>query len=279
MVEQEQEKALLPASEDTVDFYGDPIGIAIVDDLPYVAVRPICDYLGVSWSGQRRRINRDAVLTRSAATVRMTAADGKQRDMLALPLKHLPGWLFGLDPSRAREEVRGRLTLYREECFEVLWNAYRERSSEPRPAPTGNRLALEQIRNVSLAVARMAEEMMDQEMRLTSVEEDTRHLRERLDEAARFVGGLQRRLATVEERTAPRATISEDQADVLKAEITALAELLTDHEPGKNHFQSVYRVVYQQFSVSSYKRIRNDDYDDVLQFLRAWQARIDSGVA
>jgi hypothetical protein len=42
--------------------------------------------------------------------------------MLCLPLDLLPGWLFGIQPTRARPELVDKLKRYRRECFRVLWN-------------------------------------------------------------------------------------------------------------------------------------------------------------
>jgi hypothetical protein len=59
--------ALVPVEQKVVEFYGDELTAVLVDveghAVIYVPVRPICDYLGVDWSGQYRRINRDPVLS------------------------------------------------------------------------------------------------------------------------------------------------------------------------------------------------------------------------
>ena len=55
----QDQKALVPIEEQTVDFYGDHITIALVEidghAMRYIPLRPICEYLGLSWSGQRER--------------------------------------------------------------------------------------------------------------------------------------------------------------------------------------------------------------------------------
>jgi hypothetical protein len=87
--------ALVPRTEHIVDFYGEPITVALVGDTPYVALRTFTDYLGLDWSAQRQRTERDEVLSGEVRPLVMTGADGKQREMLCLPLEFLPGWLFG----------------------------------------------------------------------------------------------------------------------------------------------------------------------------------------
>jgi hypothetical protein len=53
----------------------------------YIPLRPICDYLGVSWAGQRERINRDPVLSDVERFVRVTRTNtsGGNPNVLALP--------------------------------------------------------------------------------------------------------------------------------------------------------------------------------------------------
>src|SRR5690242_17125112 len=78
-----------------IDFYGDALTVVLVAGLPYVTIRPITDFLGVEWSGQYQRIQRDDILNEEKRLVVTTGADGRRREMVALPLEMLPGWLFG----------------------------------------------------------------------------------------------------------------------------------------------------------------------------------------
>lgn len=105
------EKSLVPIEEQTVDFYGDNITTALVDidgcTMRYIPLRPICEYLGLSWSGQRERTMRDPVLSAEVALVRVTrtTATGGIPDSLCLPIEFLNGWLFGINASRVRPEL------------------------------------------------------------------------------------------------------------------------------------------------------------------------------
>jgi len=46
-------KALIPTEQRSVDFYGDELVAVLVEEELYVPIRPICEYLGLSWPGQR----------------------------------------------------------------------------------------------------------------------------------------------------------------------------------------------------------------------------------
>src|SRR4051812_28622887 len=122
----------MPLQQQIVRFYDDPIPVAQAPDGGlYVPIRPVTDFLGLASGPQRRRIARDDVLAERARLVVMTGADGRQREMLCLPLDLLPGWLFGVTPNKARPELAEKLRRYRAECFKVLWEAFQ---SERAPA-------------------------------------------------------------------------------------------------------------------------------------------------
>ncbi len=104
----------------TVAFNGQSILATIVDGKPYVAMKPICDNIGLQWEAQHKRIQRHPVLKSTMSMTDMVAEDGKQREMLCLPLSKLNGWLFGVDVNRVKEEIRPKLIRYQEECFDVL---------------------------------------------------------------------------------------------------------------------------------------------------------------
>ena len=104
------EGLLVPVDEQTVEFYGDEITTALVKlgehFQMYVPLRPICKYLGLSWSGQFERINRDPVLSGEVRFVRVTRTNdrGGDPDTLCLPLEFLNGWLFGVNATRVKRK-------------------------------------------------------------------------------------------------------------------------------------------------------------------------------
>lgn len=103
-----------------IPFNGQNLVAAIVNDLPHVALKPICENLGIDWEAQRKRIKRSPILNSVAVMMEATGADGKLYQMLMLPLDYLNGWLFGVDASRVKPEIKPRLLDYQRECFKVL---------------------------------------------------------------------------------------------------------------------------------------------------------------
>ena len=266
---------VVPRAERTVDFYGDSIPVAIVDDVAYVPLRKLTDFLGLNWSGQYLRIQRNEVLVRHVRRVAMTAADGKQYEMLCLALEFLPGWLFGVTASRVRKELRDKLIRYQEECFRVLWRAFQVEVLQQVPSAPST--ALEHVRGLALAIATLAEQQMVLEGRVEAVDEKASVAIARINRAAEVVGALEHRLSTVELRVSPAASISDTQAAEISNQVKALAELLARAQAGKNHYQGIFAELYRRFGVSSYKLIRQDQYNAVLQFLDAWRETISKG--
>ena len=124
------EQAVMPVRQQTVDFYGDPITAAQgADETIYVPLRPIVEHLGLDWSSQVKRLRRDAVLTTGIRSVVITTTEGYPRNVLCLPLKLLPGFLFGVQAARVRPELRDKILRYQEDCYEVLWNAFKRITS------------------------------------------------------------------------------------------------------------------------------------------------------
>src|SRR6266567_1470830 len=260
-----EEQALVPQTLREVNFYGDSLPIAVVNNEAFVALRPIVEYLGMSWGSQRLRLLRDEVLTRHSTTIKMTSADGRQREMLCLQLEFLPGWLFGITPSKVKPELAPKLTRYREECFQVLWRAFQDELIQTQDLATAAPTSLIQIREMGLAIARMAEQQMEIEQRLNT----------RIDRAAAVVGNIQRQLSVVERRLSPPEYVTDEMATNIALAVKALAEAFSRRDPRKNHYQSVYVEIYRRFRAPSYDRVRIDKYEDVMKFLEDWQKSID----
>lgn len=278
-----QEQALAPRAERMVNFYGDQITVALVgEDEPYVPLRTLTEYLGLDWSSQYRRVQRDSVLARSIRTLTVHGADGKLRDMVCLPLDKLPGWLFGITVSKIRAELAPKLERYREECFRVLWREFQSDLAQRQPTSIA-RSPLAQVREMGLAIAQLAEQQMAMEGRVEYIDGTVTVLStrvdkadERLDRAAQIVGQLQQRLGTMERKLDPGAHVTDEQAAEISTKVKALAQLLSQKDPSKNHYQAIFGELYRRFQASSYKLIPQSRYGEVLAFLDDWLQGYDS---
>lgn len=89
----------------------------------FVAVRPICEAIGVDWSSQRKRINRDPIL-RQGVVMMTTAPGGYGPRELCLRFDLVNGWLFTIDAGRVRAASRPKVLAYKAECHRVLFRHF-----------------------------------------------------------------------------------------------------------------------------------------------------------
>ncbi|WP_208484917.1 phage antirepressor N-terminal domain-containing protein [Escherichia coli] len=102
-----------------VPFNGQQIITAMAAGVAYVAMKPIVENLGMSWSTQQTKLMKQ-ISKFNCVHMNMVASDGKLRKLLCLPLKKLNGWLFSINPEKVRADIRDKLIQYQEECFSVL---------------------------------------------------------------------------------------------------------------------------------------------------------------
>jgi len=273
------EKTLQPLEQKTVIFYDDEITAVLVAEDErqevYVPVRPICDFLGIDWSSQRRRINRDPVLSEVTMSVVITATDidpqsrrPQTSSMLCLPLDFLNGWLFGVSAQRVKSELRERVITYQRECYKILSDAFQE-TQEEQTAVTPNIAALQQVKALGQALINLAEEQIEQEIRLS----ETEH---RLDQAVVVVGDLTKRVEAVEGQLGdPGRKVTPGQATNVSQAVKAVAMALSKAS-GRNEYGGVYGELYRRYEVPSYRELPAGKYEDVMAWLNEWLQSISS---
>ncbi|ENY0593089.1 phage antirepressor N-terminal domain-containing protein, partial [Salmonella enterica] len=112
-----------------VPFNGQQIITAIAAGVAYVAMKPIVENLGMSWSTQQTKLMKQ-LQKFNCVHMNMVATDGKLRKLLCLPLKKLNGWLFSINPEKVRADIRDKLIQYQEECFTVLHDYWTKGKAE-----------------------------------------------------------------------------------------------------------------------------------------------------
>ena len=86
----------------------------------YVAMKPICENIGLDWEAQRQKIKRNHILNSVAFMLKATAKDGKSYETMCLPLGFLSGWLMSVEVNRVNPEIRDTLIQYQLKCYDVL---------------------------------------------------------------------------------------------------------------------------------------------------------------
>lgn len=99
-------------------FNGKNVYFLSVDGTWWIAIKPICEALGVHYEHQRTSLKNDPILGQLPCVHRVVAADGRLRKMVCLPEFFIYGWIFQLR-SESPE-----LKEYQWKCYEILHNHF-----------------------------------------------------------------------------------------------------------------------------------------------------------
>lgn len=107
-----------------INFNGTSIIAIIKEGIPYVAVRPICEAIGLEVESALKRIKRHAILGKHCTEMAGVLPSGRQNAVLCLPIQYLNGWLFMIEVGKVKEECRATLISYQEKCYQVLFDHF-----------------------------------------------------------------------------------------------------------------------------------------------------------
>ncbi len=105
-------------TEKLLELNGRVIYFLSVDGTYWIAVKPICEALGIAYKRQHDTISNDETLCQLSSLQGIVAADGKLREMFCLPEKYVYGWLFSI-----RSESPG-LKEYKLKCYDLLYDHF-----------------------------------------------------------------------------------------------------------------------------------------------------------
>ncbi|WP_339980312.1 phage antirepressor N-terminal domain-containing protein [Fusobacterium necrophorum] len=89
-----------------------------------VAIKPVCTGLGVDYSSQYQKLKEHPTFNSTISLITTVAADGKEREMLCIPIEFFPGWLFSINPANVKEEIRDNLIKFQVECNKALFRYF-----------------------------------------------------------------------------------------------------------------------------------------------------------
>lgn len=276
--------ALVPVQQQIVTFYGDEITGVLIQregksDEWYIPLRLITEFLGLSWPAQYRRTKSDEVLGPALISVAIIATQkGKrgQRDrtLLCLPLHYLPGWLFGISSSKVKPDLAAKITLYRRECFDVLWRAFAPQILPTVPSPTDLTPAGQALM-LAEAVASLARQHLALEQRHTAMAD---YMRPFVGQTRGQLAGHEERIGALELRLGTGATISEAEASELQQAVKQVSNALHKRtgQQLSTAFQLVWGELYKRYRVGAYRNLPAAQYDAALSWLRSWYEELTS---
>lgn len=104
--------------EKFLEFNGRRLSLLSVDGTWFIAIKPICEVLGIKYEHQFERLQSHKILGQLFRKHGMVAADKRMREMVCLPEKVIYGWLFSINSDSPE------LINYQWKCYEVLYDHF-----------------------------------------------------------------------------------------------------------------------------------------------------------
>jgi len=101
-----------------LEFNGKVLYFVAHDGTYWVAIRPICEALGIEYINEYKRLKRHRILGTNVANMAMMDAQNRLFKMVSLPEKYIYGWLFSLDSGKAP------LQEYQLKCYDLLYEYF-----------------------------------------------------------------------------------------------------------------------------------------------------------
>jgi len=246
-------KDLTVVEQREVTFYDDQLTAVRVDDgRVYVAIRHMCELLGIDTQGQTQRIDRHTILSEGRGVCELHTPGGLQ-SAIVLRVDLVPLWLSGIRTSAIRDAAtRLKLENFQREAAAVLWEAFQDGRLTADP---DFELLLQsdseavQAYRMAMAVVKLARNQIILESRLDVHEQ---------------------RLETIEAQLAPPAhAITQSQAMQISQAVKAVA-IAQGQQTKRNEFGGVYGELYRKFEITSYKLLPASKFDEAMKFLTEW---------
>ena len=254
-----KDKALVPVEQRSVNFYGDDLtAVRASDSHIYASLTQMCNALGIDAQGQRRRIERHAVLNKGLEGVDNLSTPGGTQSGYVLRVDLIPLWLSGIRVSAVKEELRQKLEKFQEEAAAVLWEAFQEGRLTTTDSDFEALLAraddeIVQAYQIAQAVVKLAR---NQIVLQGQVATNT----QRIEELEATLGD-------------PIRQVTPDQASQISQAVKAVA-IVYGKQTGRNEFGGVYGELYRKFGITSYKLLPAKKFDVAMGWLADWYSQV-----
>lgn len=148
-----------------------PMQATMIDGEPFVALKPLCDALGLTVQAQQTKLYQAEWATTTEIVV--VAGDGRVRQVVGLHADSIPMWLATISPNKVSNESRPTLIAYQRQAAKALRD-YFYRGVAVQSAPMNQidvlRAALDQIEAAQRDAAEAKEIAQRSEARLDGIE-------------------------------------------------------------------------------------------------------------
>jgi len=136
----------------------------------WVVLRPICENIGLEWSGQLKKIARNPERF-NCLSMTAVAKDNKNRTMICIPLSNLNGFLFSINANRCKLNIREKLIIYQHNCSQALYEFWNTGIAVATQEQIENNIALMEQINVK------DNEIIFKDCEITKLEQEKKKLK------------------------------------------------------------------------------------------------------
>lgn len=101
-----------------LEFNGRTIYYLDVNGTNWIAIKPICEAIGVNYEAQRKAIYRDKLLAGVPSNQTVHDSSNRLQQMVCLPEKYIYGWIFRIQSSN------DEILPFQQKCYEVLFDHF-----------------------------------------------------------------------------------------------------------------------------------------------------------
>jgi hypothetical protein len=135
-----------------VQFHDDTVYLIEHNGEPYVVLKPAVEALGLDWRTQQRKLMANAKRW-TVVNLTIVAADGKQREMLCMPVRKWPGYMQTFELRKLPAALRPKMEVWQVESDDALWAYWTQgHAINPRAALAYERMSPEQRAELSRVV-------------------------------------------------------------------------------------------------------------------------------
>jgi P22_AR N-terminal domain len=94
-------------------------------NVPYIFIKPVCDFFGVDANSQYTRIKKDEILADEVREYGLHDTAGRLQKSMCLPIHHFHAWLLGIQTNMiANEEAKPKLIKFKREAHQALYDHF-----------------------------------------------------------------------------------------------------------------------------------------------------------
>lgn len=243
-----------------VTFFEHPcLTVRRTDGALYVAVRDLCDAIGLQLAAQLRRLKRDSELSAGVIQARVATAGGVQEQDFLL-LEMVPWWLSSVSRAKASPVVAERLKYLRLFAIKTVYDAF----AQVAQLPAGPSRAIEDLADL---------DRFDDAM--TAVAERQRQIEESQDRARAAWRALDVRVRALEEKVG--GTLSSQQRGYLYHLVHAWADARVQREEALEVGEArrgCFAALKARYRVAKYDQIPAAMYEDAVAYVRREYAKL-----